>query len=104
MTGKKEILAIPDGSVLNPDHMQYYRIRFSKNTTAQLKKQLIHNQSKFTANDRIGIISDMFFNLQARKMKLEQVIDFLEYFKVRTSFTGCKFNTQIVIKAGHKQK
>eukprot|EP00111_Clytia_hemisphaerica_P007222 TCONS_00020985-protein len=81
MTGKKAILPIPDGSVLNPDHMQYYRIRFSKNSTAQLKKQLIHNQSRFTVNDRIGIISDMFFNLQARKMKLEQVIDFLEYFK-----------------------
>ena len=82
MTGKKEILAVPDNTVLNPDHMQYYRIRYSTNTSLQVKTQLINNKTQFTINDRVGIISDMYFGLQARKIKLTDVIKFIDYLKV----------------------
>ena len=82
MTGKKQILNVPEDTVLNPDHMQYYRIRYSTNTTLQVKKKLINNQTQFTINDRVGIISDMYFGLQARKIKLTDVIKFIDYLKV----------------------
>jgi hypothetical protein len=83
MTGKKEILEVPDNTVLNPDHMQYYRIQYSSSMTAQIKLQLIQNITRFSINDRVGMINDLFFSLQARKTNLKNIIEFFGYLKVR---------------------
>ena len=82
MQSKKEILEIPDNTVLNPDHMQYYRIQYSSNMTVQIKSQLIQNITRFNINDRVGMINDLYFNLQARKSSLKDVLKFLEYLQV----------------------
>jgi len=98
---KEEIVTLSDVNSsewvkFNPRHTGFYRVHYSSTILHQFKSAIENSHANFSAEDRTGILSDIFSLSKSGIAPLADTLQFLSYYKNEMNYTVWLVITKII--------